>query len=453
MQVQVLLSAPTFIEKNGDSQTVCTEFAQKITQPDRRVRFPVTIRHRGTKAKIYAPGGKFAYYRLAYAVAGKRRMQTFTAYSEARETAERLVRELANGSQAAALTATQSGDALAAFQRLQGFYQSTGRRVSLLGAVSEFVEASASLNGHTLGEAVKGFLTTVASVQRKDLKEAVAEFIAADKPRTSASEGQRAQLSAKYAFRNRQIQLNKFADSFPGHAVADLTKSHLDAFIGGLGDFSAKTRNHYRASVRQFLQWAVRKDYLSATHRLSEADAMRPEHANTAETQFYSPKELAALLATADDTMRPLIAIGGLAGLRTAELMRLDWADVWRVAGHVEVTAGKAKTRQRRLVEICPALAAWLEPYRNLTKGKLWQFHEITFQQHFVELCEQADVTRKNNGLRHGFCSFHFALHSNENLTAAQAGNSPAMIHAHYKGLATKADAEKWFNVLSSRRG
>jgi hypothetical protein len=27
------------------------------------------------------------------------------------------------------------------------------------------------------------------------------------------------------------------------------------------------------------------------------------------------------------------------------------------------------------------------------------------------------------------------------------AGNSPAMIHAHYKGLATKAEAEKWFGV------
>jgi len=35
-------------------------------------------------------------------------------------------------------------------------------------------------------------------------------------------------------------------------------------------------------------------------------------------------------------------------------------------------------------------------------------------------------------------------------MTALQAGNSPAMIHAHYKGLATKAEAEKWFNVLPS---
>jgi integrase len=425
------------------------------------VKFPVTVRHRSSKAKIYAPHGKFAYYRLAYSVAGKRRMQTFAAYSAAREAAERVVKELAEGSQAAALTATQSRDALAAFQWLQGFYESTGRRVSLLGAVSEFVEASAKLdNGHSLTDAVAGFKRTVASVQRKDLKEAVADFIATDTPRTKASEGQRAQLSAKYAY-NRQIQLNKFADSFPGHAVCDLAKGHLDAFLGSLSlvksksrnrraAASAKSRNHYRAAIRQFLQWAVRKDYLSATHRLNEADAMRPEHANTAETQFYTPGELAALLATANDTLRPMIAIGGLAGLRTAELIRLEWADVWRVPGHIEVTARKSKTRARRLVEICPALAAWLEPFHDQTEGRLWTMHEITFQEHFRELCQQAGVTRKDNGLRHAFCTYHFAAHANENQTAAQAGNSPAMIHQHYKGLATKADAEKWFNVLPS---
>ena len=65
----------------------------------------------------------------------------------------------------------------------------------------------------------------------------------------------------------------------PGHAVEDLTKTHLDTFIGGLSGFSPKSRNHYRASIRQFLQWSVRKDYISATHRLLEADSMRPEHA------------------------------------------------------------------------------------------------------------------------------------------------------------------------------
>jgi integrase len=173
---------------------------------------------------------------------------------------------------------------------------------------------------------------------------------------------------------------------------------------------------------------------------------MRPEQTNGGEIAFYTPRELSALLAGADDSLRPLLAIGALAGLRTAEILRLTWEDVWRVEGHIEISSGKAKTRQRRLVELVPALAAWLEPFRANT-GTLWAGHEVTFQQHFVGLCGTAKVTRKVNGLRHAFCTYHFALHANENLTAQQAGNSPAMIHAHYKGLATKADAEKWFNV------
>jgi integrase len=449
--------------ETGHPSEICTEFAQNVARPsDRRVRFPVTIRHRSSKAKIYRPAGKFNYYRVAYTVAGKRRMQTFANYPAAKAAAERVVRDVANGSQAAALNAGQSRDALAALERLQGFYQSTGRRVSLLAAVSEFVEASGKLHGRTMGEAVEGYLRNVASVKRKDIKGAVVEFLQADAPRTKAVEGQRAQLSAKYAY-NRKLQLDRFADTFQNTDISELSKEHLDKFIGSLDDFSAKSRNHYRAAVRQFLQWAVRKDYLTPTHRLLEADTMRPERANTAAVEFYTPGEFAALLKaakTAYAKLRPIIAIGGLAGLRTSELLRLDWADVWRVPGHIEITAGKAKTRQRRLVKICPALAEWLEPFRKLTTGKLWTGHEITFQQHFVELCQQAivenkgkkvSVTRKTNGLRHAFCTYHFAAHANENLTAQQAGNSPTMIHSHYIGLATKADAEKWFAVMPSK--
>jgi len=434
--------------KTGHSQIVCTEFAQlNARTPDRRVRFPVTIRHRTSKAKIYAPRGKFAYYRLAYTTAGKRRMQTFAHYSDAKAAAERIVRDLANGSQAAALNVTQSRDAIAAFERLQSFFQSSGRRVSLLAAVSEFVEASGKLGGRTMSEAVEGYVRTVATVQRKVISAAVEEFIQINEPRTRTINGQRAQLSAKY-FYNLSIQLRRFAATFPNTALCDLTKQHVDAFANSLEDFSPKSRNHHRTAVRQFLQWAVRKDYLPVTHRLGETDGLRPEHANTAEVSFYTPHELAELLANANDIFCPVIAIGGLAGLRTAELLRLDWADVWRVPKHIEITAGKSKTRQRRLVEICPALTAWLEPYRAQKIGKFWPGEETTFQDYFNQLCGTSKVTRKVNGLRHSFCSFHFALHANENQTAQQAGNSPAMIHAHYKGLATKAEAKKWFRVL-----
>jgi len=268
---------------------------------------------------------------------------------------------------------------------------------------------------------------------------------------TKGANGQRAQLSGKYAY-NRQIQLRRFAAAFPNTAVCDLSKEHVDAFLGSLSGLSPKSRNHYRAAVRQLLQWAVRKDFLTVTHRLGEADGLRPERGNTAEVEFYTAREFAALLETAEGPMRAMVAIGGLAGLRSAELLRLEWADVWRVPGHIEITAGKSKTRQRRLVEICPTLGAWLEPYRGHT-GKVCPLtatsSEVIWQQQFLRLCERAGVSRKRNGLRHSFCSYLYALQG-ENQTAMQAGNSPSMIHGHYKGLSTKQDADKWFSVKPS---
>jgi integrase len=183
---------------------------------------------------------------------------------------------------------------------------------------------------------------------------------------------------------------------------------------------------------------------------MNEADAMGPEHANTGATDFYTPDEFRALLEMAQEPLRAMIAIGGLAGLRTAEILRLTWEDVFRVPGHIEITAGKSKTRSRRLVEVCPALESWLQPCRALT-GKLWQGTERFFHKGCAEICDRAEVPRKKNGLRHSFCSFHFALHGNENLTAQQAGNSPSMVHQSYKGLATKAEGEAWFNVQPGR--
>jgi integrase len=153
------------------------------------------------------------------------------------------------------------------------------------------------------------------------------------------------------------------------------------------------------------------------------------------------------MLEAADDTMRPIIALQGLAGVRLQEAQRFTWQDVFGTAEHIAISATKSKTRSRRLVEICPALAAWLEPYHQ-HKGALWTKSRDTFHAAFVELRESAKIPARKNGLRHAFCTYHFARHGNENLTAAQAGNSPAVIHQAYKGLATKSEAEKWFNVL-----
>src|ERR1035437_7154324 len=208
------LARTTFSKENDGCVDICTHFAHNSARPaDRRVKFPVTIRHRASKAKIYRPAGKFRYYRVAY--------------SAAKAAAERIVREVSSGSQAATLSAARSRDAIAAFERLQGFFQATGRRVSLLGAVAEFAEACCKIGGRALGVAVDGYLRTVVSVKRKGVSEAVEEFIGSRKHRSESNNGKRAKLSASYTS-HFNSWLRNFASTFPGTAVFDLTKEHLN---------------------------------------------------------------------------------------------------------------------------------------------------------------------------------------------------------------------------------
>ena len=54
------------------------------------------------------------------------------------------------------------------------------------------------------------------------------------------------------------------------------------------------------------------------------------------------------------------------------------------------------------------------------------------------------------NILRHTFGSYHFALHRNENLTAAEMGNSPAMVFRHYRAVVTSKAAARFWNLLPS---
>ncbi len=410
-----------------------------------RMKFPKAIRYRRTEATIYGKSRNYPFYRLAYYVAGKRITRSFKSYQEAKDEAERKVREIAEGSQAAALNADQSRDALAALERLETLCQTSGRQFSLLAAVSDFAAAVDKLRGKTLGEAVEGYLRTVVAVQRKDINEAVEEFIEGRKHKAEAQDGKRAQMSPLYAC-HVASWLREFARTFSGTAVSELGKEHLDAYMKSHKLLGTKSRNDRRNTVKMFLKWAVRKDYLPVNHRLFEADGMAPETVEAAPTDFYRLKEFQTLLSHAAADQIPVIALGGLAGLRVEEILRLEWTDVWRVEGHIEVSAKNAKTRQRRLVEMVPALAQWLASYREAT-GKVWTKRGNLYHIEFTALRKSLKIPKRHNGLRHAFCTYHFALHANENLTAQQAGNSPAMIHAHYKGLATKADAEKWFAV------
>jgi integrase len=173
------------------------------------------------------------------------------------------------------------------------------------------------------------------------------------------------------------------------------------------------------------------------------------------ETLIYTPDELCEMLSAVRPKLVPWLVMGAFCGLRTAEVLRLDWAQVNLERRFVEVRALNAKTAARRLVPLCEAAVAWLVPHRRI-QGRLAAYSE---ENKFVTaVVEDVNKVRhisgkqprfawKKNALRHSFCSYRLALTHDTGRTALEAGNSPTIIFRHYRELVTEEEAKTWFGV------
>ena len=359
----------TFIGEITGGLTSRTDSAQNLTVSP-KVKFPHTVRFRSLTAKIYGRSEAYPFYRMSLRVAGKRVLRSFQTFKEAKRQAKIKLRQTAKGNVSAGLSTKESSDALAIREALDAYRQDTGRRLSAHEAVSSYIAAAKLLpDDITLSEAVSIYRQSIGAVQRKPLAVAVKDFCDARRPKAVSQDGKRSALSPVYV-QDTERQLTEFADANTGTDVCDLTKQHLDVFVEAHATLSPKSRNHYRATLRMFFGWCQRRDYLAANHRLLEADGLRKEDADTGDVDYYRPSELRSMLENAAPEMVVVIALQAFGGLRLQEALRLDWGDVWRVAGNVEISSAKAKTRSRRLVEINSTLAAWIKTHKG-KEGKV----------------------------------------------------------------------------------
>ena len=180
---------------------------------------------------------------------------------------------------------------------------------------------------------------------------------------------------------------------------------------------------------------------------MTEADDLPLAKENSGAIAIFTPAEMAKLLAHADENLIPFLAIGAFAGLRHAELKRLDWSEVDLVGGHIEVKAEKAKTASRRLVPIPDNLRRWLAP-RHEGSGKVVLISDVNLALGKLTSSDQVKMKWRRNGLRHSFISYRVAEIQNVAQVALEAGNSPKIIFSNYRELVKPAEAVKWFSIV-----
>jgi integrase len=257
-------------------------------------------------------------------------------------------------------------------------------------------------------------------------------------------------------------KLGRFVETFGERIVEGISTKELDEWLAGL-PVGPYTRNTFRRDLRTMFSFCVKRGYMSK----NPATATELAKLIDQPAGILRVDEAAKMLKSCSSDALPYVAVGLFAGVRAAELRKLDWCEIDLEAGLIEIKAHKAKTARRRLVKIEPVLKAWLQPVSRpngpfVTLKCLAEVKKAAraagFGKPGAETPEEKKAGIKlhpwpNNALRHSFGSYWLAKNQDVAALSLQMGNSPAIVFGHYRELVRPAEAERFWNLMPSGRG
>lgn len=257
--------------------------------------------------------------------------------------------------------------------------------------------------------------------------------------------------------RNLKGRVGMFSKIHGTKHVAEVTPDDCREFVFRKGT-SPRNQINDRLAVSNFLNWCVRRQFAVTNHMESvdkpAVDSQEPSVLSLGDCR----KLLAGARAYKEGLLLPYVAVSLFAGLRPTELSRLTWDRVDLKEKTITLDGSMAKTRQRRIVKLPDNCIDWLLPLAP----KKPHFVPAAFQRHFGRVKLAAgfngdEGTKTANGkqlipwvqdyMRHTAISMYLAKHKHEGEAATWAGNSPNVIHRHYKGLVKESVAAEFWSL------
>lgn len=233
--------------------------------------------------------------------------------------------------------------------------------------------------------------------------------------------------------------------------VHEVTTEQIKAWLHRCG-YRGKTWNGYRTSLHAFWAWAQREGMCG-----ENPAAGIPKASVRREIPVCMPvvdvKTVLEAFACHDPELVPYYACGFFAGIRTAELDRMD-SDCWQ-DGLIHIGPRQAKTGQQRYVTIQDVLAAWLDQFPPPESGRLRVVnHRRRYRSVLAKIrASRPDFEWPRNAMRHSFASYHLAFFRNSTLTAHELGHkSPALLYSTYRTLAKEENGREFFAIMPPKQ-
>jgi integrase len=412
------------------------------------VEFPMIVKQGSVAVKIYRVKNKGREsFTVSYHADGKRKLKMFADFEEAHAEAKSKATALSRGElDALELRAVDAR----AYVNSVDILKPTGLPLEFI--AKDYIEAWKVLGGKaSLFEAAREFARRhMHELPSKLLPDAVDEMIESKK-RDGTSDAYLKVL---------RVYLNQLKDTFRCQ-LRTVTSGQLADYFRDK-NVSARSKNNARGTVGAFFKFCKERGWLPRDH---EGVSLVPKFKEKpTDIEIFTPWEVVQFLTYARPELVPFVAIGAFAGLRSAEIERLDWSEVHLTERFIEVKASKAKTASRRLVPISENLAKWLAahekehgrvvPFDNMSKQIGWLVEDTNAglrgkaESGKQKTEMERKVKWKKNALRHSFISYRVAETQNVAQVALEAGNSPQIIFQHYRELVRPAEAEKWFAIV-----
>jgi integrase len=384
------------------------------------------------KVTIYTCNRKdgFSEFTLSWHEGGRRKRRSLACKDEARLVAQQITVRLTNGW---VVGDEASKRDLELLHHCEGLASKFG--VSLTAAMEEWASARKLAGEFSISEAVRIHAASRANLLVvKAVKDVAEEFVTSRRHRG---------LSEHYVNNCRDYS-NRFCEKFDRN-IADITVKEINAYLAGLKGLGPVSKNCHRRCLVTMFDFARRQGCLNPERKTAAALSETFKVPETA-IEIFTTEEMERLLQSSNARMLPFVAIGAFAGIRSAEIQRLDWEDVKWDRGFIELLGSKAKTAARRLVPLSENLKEWLAPWREAT-GRIVQISDSSGSLGDIAVKAQIPGGWRQNGLRHSYISYRVALTGDVPRTALESGNSPKVIFRNYREVVDEESAKAWFSI------
>jgi integrase len=363
---------------------------------------------------------------------GRRRLRQFGRLEKALGWAATRAKELDRGKNPSVTLSNVEG---AMYERAKKLLAPTGRAMDQV--ANEYAEARAILGEKaTLKDAAIFFADRRLFIAQRSVPEVVEELLAARKHKSVAY------------VRDIRQRLRRLAQAMTG-PISTVTRTDLTDWLRTQAG-SSRNHDNFRQALVTLFRFAQRQGYLPEGKTEAEKTEARDSGAD-GEIGIFTPEEMRRLLAATRRDVRPFLVLGAFAGIRTAEIKRLDWSEINFDTGYIEIKKAKAKTRGRRLIKMLPNLVEWLKLDREMGGPVIRLVRPEKTAGDVVcratKTDDQAAVTWKRNGLRHSYCTYRMAVVQNEHIVSSEMGNSPTMVYQNYRELVTQEWGCQWFSI------